>query len=76
VLIGGKVVKVKTIKDRNKNNMAFLTVETLHDLREVVVFASTYKKYQDLCKEGLFVMIEGRKDGDKLLANKMKELMV
>jgi DNA polymerase III subunit alpha len=76
VLIGGKVTKVKTFLDKNKNRMAFLSVETLEGIREVVVFASTFKKHQDLCKEGLFVMIEGRKDGDKLLANKLKELIV
>jgi DNA polymerase III subunit alpha len=74
-LVGGKVVKVKSFLDKNKNRMAFLTLETLEGVREVVVFHNTFKKYDELCKEGLMIMAEGKKDGEKLLANKLKELV-
>jgi DNA polymerase-3 subunit alpha len=74
-LIGGRITKVKTFLDKNKNRMAFVSLETLETVREVVVFASTFKKAEPLLKEGNMVMINGRKDDDKLLADKVRELL-
>lgn len=73
-LIGGVVTKVKTFMDKNKQRMAFLTVDTLQCPREVVVFASTYKKYEGLLVEGNTLMLTGKKDGEKMLLSKAKEL--
>jgi DNA polymerase-3 subunit alpha len=60
--------------DKNKQRMAFLTVDTLQCPREVVVFASTYKKYEGLLVEGATLMLTGKKDGEKMLLSKAKEL--
>jgi len=73
-LIGGVVTKVKTFMDKNKQRMSFLTVDTLQCPREVVVFASTYKKYEGLLVEGATLMLTGKKDGEKMLLSKAKEL--
>ncbi|QQO40392.1 DnaE-like DNA polymerase III alpha [Bacillus phage 268TH004] len=75
-LIGGKVSKVKTFNDKKGNRMAFASIDTQEGVREIVVFASTFSgKTQELLKKGNMVMIEGKKDGEKLLANKLKELV-
>lgn len=74
-LVGGVISKVKTFLDKNKNRMAFVTLDTLEGSREVVVFSSTFKKYGELLKEGSAIMAEGKKDGEKLLASKIKELI-
>ena len=74
-LLGGIILKVKTFLDKNKSKMAFLTVETYQSTREVVCFASTYSKFESLIKEGNMVMISGRKQGEKMLANTLKELV-
>ncbi|PHD51841.1 DNA polymerase III subunit alpha [Bacillus toyonensis] len=73
-LLGGIILKSKTFLDKNKNRMAFLTVETYQSTREVVCFASTYSKFDSLIKEGNMVMISGKKQGEKMLANTFKEL--
>lgn len=75
-LLGGIILKSKTFLDKNKKRMAFLTVETYQSTREVVCFASTYSKFESLIKEGNMVMISGRKQGEKMLANSLKSLEV
>lgn len=74
-LISGVVSKVKSFKDKNQNRMAFVTIDTLEGGRELVVFANVFKKFEHLLKEGSTVMAEGKKDGEKLLPNKIKELV-
>lgn len=74
-LLGGIILKSKTFLDKNKNRMAFLTVETYQSTREVVCFASTYSKFEGLIKEGNMVMVSGRKQGEKMIANTFKELV-
>ncbi|MBL5872336.1 DNA polymerase III subunit alpha [Bacillus sporothermodurans] len=74
-LIGGVVTKVKSFKDKNGNRMAFATIDTLEGAREVVVFANVFKKYESLLQKGATLMVEGKKDGEKLLPNKIKELV-
>lgn len=73
-LIGGIVLKVKSFLDKNKRRMAFATVDTYQGTREVVLFASTYEKYDHLVKEGNMLMLTGKKQGEKMLVNSVKEL--
>lgn len=73
-LVGGVISKVKSFKDKRGNRMAFVTIDTVEGTREVVTFAPIFEKYNDIIKEGSIVMAEGKKDGEKLLANKYKEL--
>lgn len=74
-LIGGVVTKVKAFNDKNSNRMAFVSLETIEGVRKVVVFASTFKKYEYLLKEKNIVMISGKKQGEDLLANRVKEVI-
>ncbi|WP_346608255.1 DNA polymerase III subunit alpha [Bacillus thuringiensis] len=73
-LIGGIVTKVKSFLDKKKNKMAFVTLECYQGHREVVVFSSTFAKYESLLVQGNTLMISGKKQGESLLANTMKEL--
>lgn len=71
---GGTVAKMRKHRDKNNNEMAFLQLETLNGAREVIVFASTYKKYKEFITKGKTLMIKGKKDGEKMIANSIKEL--
>ena len=73
-LAGGKVVKVKTFNDKNDNRMAFATLETLEGMRELVVFASSMKKIEPYLVKDMMIIADGKKDGQKLIVNKVKEL--
>jgi DNA polymerase III subunit alpha len=74
-LVGGVINKVKTFNDKKGNRMAFVSLETQEGARELVVFANVYKKYETLLKNNATVMAEGKKDGEKMLVNKFKELV-
>ena len=73
-LIGGTVSKVKTTMDRNKRQMAFVSVDTLQGVREVVCFANQWKKYGHMIVPKQVLMFSGEKQGEKLLLNTVKEL--
>jgi DNA polymerase-3 subunit alpha len=75
-VIGGEITKVKTIFDKNNNKMAFVTLTTEHQNVEVVVFYSVYYKTQEAIVEGNFVMCKGKRDGNKLILDKIQVLEV
>lgn len=75
-LVGGIITKVKSFLDKKKNKMAFVTLDTYQGQREVVVFSSTYAKFESLLVVDSVVMIDGKKQNESLLANKIKPLEV
>ncbi|PEM30174.1 DNA polymerase III subunit alpha [Bacillus wiedmannii] len=75
-LVGGIVTKVKSFLDKKKNKMAFVSLDTYQGQREVVVFSSTYSKFEHLLKVDSVVMIDGKKQNESLLANSIKTLEV
>ncbi|PGM47454.1 DNA polymerase III subunit alpha [Bacillus thuringiensis] len=75
-LVGGIVTKVKSFLDKKKNKMAFVSLDTYQGQREVVVFSSTYTKFEHLLVVDSVVMIDGKKQNESLLANKIKTLEV
>lgn len=75
-LIGGIVTKVKAFNDKKGNRMAFVSLDTYQGQREVVVFSSTYAKFEHLLKVDSVVMIDGKKQNESLLANSIKTLEV
>lgn len=56
------ISRVKKLKDRNGNHMAFLTLETGDGIIDGTVFATNYKQYRSFYKKGLIVDIKGKKD--------------
>lgn len=75
-LVGGIVTKVKAFNDKKGNKMAFVSLDTYQGQREVVVFSSTYSKFESLLKVDQVVMIDGKKQNESLLANNIKPLEV
>lgn len=75
-LVGGIVTKVKAFNDKKGNRMAFVSLDTYQGQREVVVFSSTYAKFEHLLVVDSVVMIDGKKQNESLLANSIKTLEV
>ena len=76
VTVGGLVAERRTKYTRNDKLMAFVTLEDLTGIVEVIVFAKTYEQYGELLAEDAKVFIEGRvsveEDRDaKLIASKI-----
>jgi len=75
IVIGGVVNGLKEITTKKGDRMAFLTLEDLHGVAEVIIFAELYKKSALLLKSEEPVFIKGRVDaGDenaKIVANEI-----
>ena len=75
IVIGGVVNALKEITTKKGDRMAFLTLEDLHGVAEVIIFAELYKKSTLLLKSEEPVFIKGRVDaGDenaKIVANEI-----
>ena len=57
----GGIITEKTIKyTRNNKVMAFIKVEDLYGVVEVVVFPNTYERVQNLISEDSIIIVEGR----------------
>lgn len=75
--IGGIVSRVQKILTKKGDQMAFVDVEDLSGLIEVIVFPNLYSQVKDLAVEGKILLISGKhsdKDGEpKFLADSIKE---
>lgn len=71
ITLSGAIANLKPHTDKRGRNMAFLTLDTESDGPiEVVIFASVYDESPALT-EGLHVVIKGKKDNDKLIADRI-----
>lgn len=61
------VRRVKKIKDKKGNNMAFLTLETTAGYLDSTVFSSTYKGNTKYMKKNLVVTLKAKKDKSGLI---------
>ena len=73
-LVPVKVQKVNSFLDKNQKRMAFVSTESPDGPRELVVFQVQFKRYEGLLKKGNTLLVKGKKDGDKLLVDTIKEL--
>ncbi|MBO8434897.1 MAG: DNA polymerase III subunit alpha [Tyzzerella sp.] len=60
VIIGGLISKVTKKYTRSNNQMAFISIEDMQGVVEVVVFPNVYEKFAHLIKEENVVIINGR----------------
>jgi DNA polymerase-3 subunit alpha len=60
VIIGGIITEVSRKITRNNANMAFVKIEDLFSVIEVVVFPKTYEKCKGLIEEDGIVLVKGR----------------
>jgi DNA polymerase-3 subunit alpha len=61
------VKKTKKIKDRNQNDMAFLTLETSSGYIEATVFNKNYKGNTKYMKNNLIIYIKAKKNKDSFI---------
>jgi len=78
VLILGRINEVKKINTKKGDRMAFLKIEDLTEMIEVVVFPRVYDEHKDVFVVDKLVVIKGkvndRNDKFTVIANKMKEI--
>jgi len=77
VRIAGIVTSVKKKYTKNNKIMAFVTIEDLNGYAEIIVFETTFLKYQDKLIEENIVLIKGRlsireDDETKIVAQDIK----
>ena len=60
VYVGGIITSKKTKTTKNGNLMAFITLEDLYGVMEIIVFPSTMERYNNLTDEENIVLIKGR----------------
>ena len=74
----GLVRRVKTLKTKKGDQMAFVTLDCNHQLLDVVVFTETYNEYKDVLEYKKLVLFNGvvrkREDIIQLQLYKAKEL--
>ena len=71
------IERVKTIRDKKGNNMAFLTCYDETGQVECVLFSDKYNRYQSILKKGSMVLVEGKltfKDRISMSISQMKLL--
>ncbi len=60
--IKGVINRVKKIKDRNGNQIAFLSLETGDGIIDATIFSNEYCKYKKMIKKGSMYTFQARKD--------------
>lgn len=60
VVVGGIITSKKTKTTRNNNLMAFITLEDLYGMMEVIVFPTILEKYAKFIVEENIILIKGR----------------
>ncbi len=65
VSVAGEVSRIRAFQTRNGREMAFLTLEDLQGLFDVVVFARTWQKVADWIEPGGVVLVRGRLDSER-----------
>lgn len=79
IAIAGMVTSKKTLITKRNQMMAFIEIEDLFGITEVVVFPNVYEKYHDLIKEDAILAIEGtinfkEDESPKVLANRIRDI--
>ena len=75
-LQGGEIIEVNVFNDKNKNEMAFVTIDTLFGVVKVIVFSSIWsdEEVRNCIKEGNIILVKGKRSGKDILLNKVEVL--
>ena len=81
VTVGGIIVYKKTKLSKNNNLVAFIMLEDLFGMIEVIVFPAILEKYASLVNEENVVLIKGRvslreDEAPKIICDEIKELKI
>lgn len=68
---GGEVTDMRVFKDKNQNEMAFVTIDTLYGNVKCIVFASTWKynNIRELFQIGNTLLIKGKRSANDMIVN-------
>ena len=72
--INAIVQEIKIIKDKKGNDMAFVKFENKECLFEGLVFSTVFKMYKNLIYKNTKLKVYGKRNGAKLLVNKLEYL--
>ncbi|MEW6769957.1 MAG: DNA polymerase III subunit alpha [Bacillota bacterium] len=72
ITVTGEVTEVLPHTDKRGRDMAFVALKTREGVRDVVIFSGEYKKYQEQVKKGARLQVVGKKDGEKVLCDRIK----
>jgi DNA polymerase III subunit alpha len=73
ITIGGEINRIKQIKTKRNQQMAFATVSTPEGNRELTIFPRQYAKYKDLLTEGTMLIVDGKKEEANILAERIRK---
>ena len=73
ITIGGEISRIKKIKTKRGQDMAFATVSTPEGNREVTIFPRQYSKYEKILVEGQMLIIDGNKEEQNILAERLRK---
>lgn len=73
-IVYGIITKVSIIKDRNNNDMGFITLNTKADIIEGLMFSHTLQQYRQLCHRNMAVAVRGNVSSGKLKINQIQVL--
>lgn len=78
IIIGGLIIEVKHIQDRNGRSMGFLSVQTIDGgLINITLFADVWEIHHLKAKKGHIVRVKGVKDGNgKMIGNAIQVLKI
>jgi DNA polymerase-3 subunit alpha len=73
---GGEVYDVRTLIDKNKNEMAFVFINTLYGNVKVLCFASIWinKSIREAMKIGNILLVKGKRSGTDVLLDEVEVL--
>ncbi|MGG1219385.1 hypothetical protein ABE236_18255 [Priestia endophytica] len=71
--VGGEVARIKKIKTKRKQDMAFATLSTPDGNREITIFPRQFSKYESLLEEGKMLIIDGKKEEANILAERIRK---
>ena len=78
VNVVGQIKRIKTLKTKKGDDMAFVTLDCNHQILDVVIFSEVYNEYKDVLRSKKLVLFNGvvrkREDNLQLQLNKAKEL--
>ena len=75
-LQGGEIYDIRIFSDKNKNEMAFIFINTLYGNVKVLIFSSTwkYKNIKDSMVLGNIILVHGKKSGNDIILDKVEVL--
>lgn len=68
--------RIKKIKDKNENKMAFLTLSTGNGDIECILFATNYKEYNSFLKKNLICKLNLKKGRDNYIVNSIEQTAI